>query len=315
MQLSTLARLCLGAALLISTQVLNLFSLFRGADWLQAKSPWLFAGLSNPVLQMTLLITGFGMCAWGLYEGLKRKPPAEMTRPNKSELAVDPQPLQKQVQTTSGPNSPITTIGSIGIGAKVNIGQVTQPTINKMIPKDVGPAPNLVTLGVDKRSCHIPVFFEDLGEWGVASAECMTLAIRNSVASQKDVAYDAIAHLYFQSETYAPVRVDEGLWVENGTHGPHGPIHIGRSATKHLVIVDEYQTLCLALPRVLTFSFAGHISGLIIQPGEWRLTIEITCEGGEFFFYLDGTIQNDGSSQWSVPSTTRPPTWPHNAGQ
>jgi hypothetical protein len=68
MELRPVAKLCLGGALLITSQTLSLFSLFRGVDWLQKNAPAAFAFISNQTAQTTLLWAGFGMCAWGLYE-------------------------------------------------------------------------------------------------------------------------------------------------------------------------------------------------------------------------------------------------------
>lgn len=66
-------KLILGAALLVVSQTLNLFGLFRSVDWLRINAPNTFSFLSRPGFQEAVLIAGFGMCAWGLYETLGRK--------------------------------------------------------------------------------------------------------------------------------------------------------------------------------------------------------------------------------------------------
>ena len=71
MELRPIFALILGGALLVSLQVLNLFGLFRSVDWLRISAPAVFSTLG--VLGATLVIAGFGMCAWGLYETSKRK--------------------------------------------------------------------------------------------------------------------------------------------------------------------------------------------------------------------------------------------------
>src|SRR5262245_45268374 len=96
MELQPVAKFGLGASLLIVSQSLSLFSLFRGVDWLRINYPRAFTVLSNPPITTTLLLAGVGMCAWGLYEVWKQKSHAGRS-PNTS-----PRPA---VSTTHGPQS------------------------------------------------------------------------------------------------------------------------------------------------------------------------------------------------------------------
>lgn len=99
MQILRGAKLALGAFLLIISQTLNLFSLFRGVDWLQTHAPQAVAMLGNSAFQASLVLGGFGMCAWGLWEIWTNKQKA-------AEISSVPMESTPISQTTHGPNSP-----------------------------------------------------------------------------------------------------------------------------------------------------------------------------------------------------------------
>ena len=83
--------LVLGGILLLSSQVLNLFGLFRSVDWLRLNAPSVFAFLNKPGVETTLVIAGLGTCLWGLFETLKIRKTAKMAK-------LTPQELQQAVR-------------------------------------------------------------------------------------------------------------------------------------------------------------------------------------------------------------------------
>jgi hypothetical protein len=63
--------LILGGALLLISQTLSFFGLFRSVDWLRVNAPSMFSLLSKPGFQETVLLAGLFMCAIGLFETFK----------------------------------------------------------------------------------------------------------------------------------------------------------------------------------------------------------------------------------------------------
>jgi hypothetical protein len=94
MSLRPVFTLVLGAVLLIVSQVNNLFSLFRSVDWLRINAPGLFFALSAPRVQLTLVLAGLAMCAFGLYETLK-KPKRDLLTSSSLQFPIEEKPRER----------------------------------------------------------------------------------------------------------------------------------------------------------------------------------------------------------------------------
>ncbi|MFN0172794.1 MAG: hypothetical protein ACKV22_40960 [Bryobacteraceae bacterium] len=119
MELHYVSRSVLGVVLLAASQALQLFSLFRGVEWLQKNQPTAFAILDNTALQYTLLIAGLGMSAWGLlgYLASRKRPIGEPpTTPAIASVSA--------LAATHGAHSPVITLGS---GVVNNLYQAAPP--------------------------------------------------------------------------------------------------------------------------------------------------------------------------------------------
>jgi hypothetical protein len=138
------------------------------------------------------------------------------------------------------------------------------------------------------------------------------LIIRNNADSSRGQALNVVAHLEFtSSDNSSRVLINDGWWCEDDRVLMLPGFYIARSETKHLVITGTTKESCFAIDkqwdRYHQRYFPNNMP--ILSVGVWRLTIEITAEHARAMFYSNGTIYEDGASNWTDPLTTRPASW------
>jgi hypothetical protein len=167
--------------------------------------------------------------------------------------------------------------------------------------------------GIVETACDLPYWDGNANEWRTVEVECLALKIRNEPDSSDGEADNIIAHLDFESDLFDTVSVDEGWWIEDAQESGIHTFFIGRSQTKHLVIVVRSgNRQCYPIPKVWGKLEGRHLPGNSesLESGRWRLTIQIAGDHLRSHFYSVGIVNPDGTSQWSKPTATRPSDWP-----
>lgn len=300
-----------GAVVFLIGLSIHALDYFHRLTYLKEELPVFYSWLVGPTVLFGLILLGVVVMITGLIEMRKERSESLPRGTNGTTVHQgserEPHTIQ---QETGGAHSPATAVGSIGdvgAGAKITIGGLPLT-----LPPRAGPAPRLIECGIAAMTCQFPFYNERLNQFDIKDFECIVLAIRNAAKSSADEADNVIAHLDFESDVHAPVRVNEVWWSEDEEETGTSSLFIGREQTKHLVIGIKVRSELLAVPKEWRRLYGRHMPGtpLPLHPSHWRITAEVTAEHAKAVFYSDAEVHEDGRSTWSPPVTTRPAAWP-----
>jgi hypothetical protein len=136
--------------------------------------------------------------------------------------------------------------------------------------------------------------------------------IRNMARTSEGQALNVIAHLeFFKQAAPSKVLINEAWWREDEKYSTTFGFYIARDETKHIVISGTVNSKCFAMDKKWSRSRGRYVISdtSLLDPGTWKLTIEVTADHAREVFYSEGEINSDGTSRWTDPTTKRPEAW------